>query len=82
MTVFDSDHATEPAGDAEPGSFAEIRNALGPFMAAGYHLVAVLVAAGRIPAVGSVVDALRRDESGDRSAVPTMPLVSPEKVHC
>jgi hypothetical protein len=46
------------------------------------RLIDALTVARRIPTVGSVLDALRRPEIGDRTGDPVLPLVSADKLHC
>lgn len=45
-------------------------------------LLGTLAVARRIPAVSSVLEALRRLEAGDGASVPVLPLVAPEKLNC
>lgn len=44
-------------------------------------LLGTLTVARRIPALGPVIDALRRADTGDR-AVSELPIVSPDKLQC
>jgi hypothetical protein len=80
------------SGDIDAGSLASLRDALGSIVASGHRLVLDMTrveffgsagtVARRIPTVGTVLDALRRPEIGDRRAGPVLPVVSADKLHC
>lgn len=78
ISASESDHAAEP----DTAGLGVFWDAVGPLMTTGQRLLVALLVAHRIPAVGPLVDAVRRVQTGDRAGATVLPLVSPAKTNC